>query len=129
MRKQDQNIGWLLDSNLDVNSSVAPISPENISSLLNSIEATTKASSDLAVEAARLKVEVSNLRWWLIGVVGSAAALLIVVLIAFMQWQASWLQHSLDRTWDVTMSIVGSANTPKNLPPEATAKENKVKRR
>lgn len=113
----------------EANAAVSPqIDPESLSSLLDSIEVTTKASSDLAVEASKLKVEVSNLRWWLIGTVGTAAVVFIGVLIAFVQWQASWLQHSLDRTWDVTMAIVGNSNIPKNLPPAAKVEESKAEK-
>lgn len=48
-----------------------------------------------------LRMEISNIRWWILGACLTTLIGVGAIVIAFGQYQASWFQQSLDRNWEM----------------------------
>lgn len=48
-----------------------------------------------------LRVELSAIRWWILGTCLTTLIGVGAIVVAFGQYQASWFQQSLDRNWEI----------------------------
>ena len=48
-----------------------------------------------------LENSVSNMRWWILGTCLTTILSVVSIIIAFMQYQSSWLQLVVNRNWEI----------------------------
>jgi len=94
-----------------------PMINERMTRLEDRMDSLEGTVFDLRGDVRELRNEVGNMRWWIVGTCLTTVLGVIAVVIAFGQFQASWLQNSVaqtresleknsDRNWEATQKAL-----------------------